>query len=211
MPEIERRRKKPLVVDVLLWDGTNYGQVRDFAGGDPEGGRNAMLLQSRELAVWNNQEQVWFDIPVGHYVVRGALGEMYGLSPEAYATTYEPAAETNGKPYGQVLHDSLQRSAGATFGLLVSDFVAWDQVPEWQRGRLESAADDLIAAYLAADDPEARERAEFLADAASLDRVGHPVAAAWCDLGDRCVNGPGAHYRRDDCKPAVVNCAGGGQ
>ena len=122
MPEIERRRKKPLVVDVLLWDGTNYGQVRDFAGGDPEGGRNAMLLQSRELAVWNNQEQAWFDIPVGHYVVRGALGELYGLSPEAYATTYEP--DGDGRP-----------------------------------------------------------------------------AAAWCDLGDCCVNGPGAHYSRDGCRP----------
>lgn len=57
----------------------------------------------------------------------------------------------SGKTPGQALHESLRESAGATFGLLVSDFATWDQVPGWQRDRLDSAARDVIAAYIEAN------------------------------------------------------------
>jgi len=48
---------------------------------------------------------------------------------------------------GQVLHDSLRASATATFGLLVSDFATWEQVPQWQRERMENAGQDVIAPF----------------------------------------------------------------
>jgi hypothetical protein len=59
---------------------------------------------------------------------------------------------------GQALHDSLRSSATDTFGLLVSDFATWDQVPQWQRDRLENAARDAIAAHKAGGggDPDPR-------------------------------------------------------
>lgn len=87
MPEIERLRKLPLVVEMLLWDGSNYEQVREFAGP----GRKADLDHRGCLAVWNDQEHDWLGVPPGHYVAKGALGELYPVSPEAREATFEPA------------------------------------------------------------------------------------------------------------------------
>jgi hypothetical protein len=90
VPEIEDRRKKPLPVRMLLWDGTNFPQVNEFAGTDGHGNRNA-VLNSGILAVWNEQEQAWQTVPVGHRVVRSTLGELYPMSPEAYELTTQSA------------------------------------------------------------------------------------------------------------------------
>jgi hypothetical protein len=95
VPEIERRRKKPLVIETLLWDGTNFGQVDDFAGDDGQGNRNARLFGAG-LEVWNEQEQAWFGVTLGHRVVRSTLGELYPMSQQAYEDTTDP------EPCGQV-------------------------------------------------------------------------------------------------------------
>lgn len=87
MPEIERLRKKPLVIEVLLWDGTNFAQIVEFTGSDG----NADRVGPGELKVWNEQENDWIGVPLGHYVAKGVLGEFYPLSPEAYERTYDPA------------------------------------------------------------------------------------------------------------------------
>jgi hypothetical protein len=89
VPEIERRRKRPLVIEMLLWDGTNFAQVDEFAGDDGCGYRNA-AINSGILAVWNDQEQAWQVVPPGHRVVKSTLGEMYPMSPQAYEKTTEP-------------------------------------------------------------------------------------------------------------------------
>jgi excisionase family DNA binding protein len=85
VPEIERCRKLPLVVEMLLWDGSNHGQIDEFAGDDNV---------SRErgcLDVWNDQERAWIAVPLGHYVAKSTLGELYPVSPEAREATFEPA------------------------------------------------------------------------------------------------------------------------
>lgn len=86
-PEIERRRKKPLPIEVLLWEGgtENYRQVRSFAGGI-----DMVLMEAGCLSVWNDQEAAWIAVPLGHYVAKGALREFYPLSPQAYTETTEP-------------------------------------------------------------------------------------------------------------------------
>lgn len=207
MPEIERRRKKPLVVEVLLWDGTNYRQVRNFAWGDKAEIANCRPAQDGGLTVWNNQEQAWFDVPVGHYVVRGALGELYGLSPAAYSDTYEPAAETTGKCDHAEAEDAYAAADGriaeleaecdryrealqhvalgtddrlaalAREALAEADRLAGEDAEASGGGDYKAYADSLFApvknevARLRAqlDDAEGREKAEFLAGAASLD------------------------------------------
>jgi hypothetical protein len=87
-PEIERRRKKPVAIEMLLFDGTNSQQVDDFTDGYINFGRN-----DGHIEVWNRQENAWIVIPVGHRVVRGALGEFYPMSPQAYQDTTEPDNE----------------------------------------------------------------------------------------------------------------------
>ena len=90
MPEIEDRRKKPLPVRMLLWDGTNLAQVDDFTGRGNCGGR-----EGDELEVWNDQENNWMTVPLGHYVVKSTLGEYYPMSPDAYERTTEAAQDAD--------------------------------------------------------------------------------------------------------------------
>ena len=87
MPEIERRWKKRLPVEVLLWDRTNAAQVDAFIGDETR-----VSWEAGTLTVWNDQEEAWIAVPPGHRVVRGTFGEFYPMSPGAYEMTTE--AET---------------------------------------------------------------------------------------------------------------------
>lgn len=88
MPEVERRRKRPLVIEMLLWDGANLPQVIGFIGGE-----DLASWEAGGLRVWNDQEKAWMAVPVGHRVAKGALGELYPMSPGAYEDTTEPERE----------------------------------------------------------------------------------------------------------------------
>lgn len=85
MPEVELRRKKPAVIPMLLFDGTNGEQVDDFADGQVNFGRT-----DGQIEIWNAQEKAWQVVPVGHRVVKSTLGEFYPMSPKAYEETTEP-------------------------------------------------------------------------------------------------------------------------
>lgn len=87
MPAVTTRRKKPVEVRTLEWDGSNLEELRTFCGGafePPTPGYGAQL--------WNAEEECWINLPVGHHAVRGPLGEFYPLSPAALELTYEPPA-----------------------------------------------------------------------------------------------------------------------
>jgi hypothetical protein len=86
VPEIEDRRKKPLPIRMLLWDGSNFAQVDEFTGSDSNASR-----EGGELEVWNDQENNWMTVPLGHYVVHSTLGEYYPMSAAAREATTEPA------------------------------------------------------------------------------------------------------------------------
>lgn len=53
------------------------------------------------------------------------------------------AAET-GKTPGQVLHESLQRSASAESGIPLEQYARWDEILQRQRDRMEDVARDVI-------------------------------------------------------------------
>ena len=99
VPGETRYRKKPVVVETVLWDGTNVDELREFCGSGPEGFLFEPPAGVGRAAVWNDQEHAWIPLPAGHRVVRGLLGEVYPISPEALAATYEPAPESDsGEP-----------------------------------------------------------------------------------------------------------------
>jgi hypothetical protein len=83
---IRRYRKRPVEVETLEWTGANLEAIRAFAGNEnlsrPGG--------AGDLSVWNEQEYDWITVPFGHSIVKGKLGELYPISPEAIAATYEP-------------------------------------------------------------------------------------------------------------------------
>lgn len=94
---IETFRKKPVIVDTVLWDGTweRLAEIRDWIDSAtttwPE--QPAFTFDPASgLRLWNDQENCYVDCPVGHRVVKGRLGEFYPISPAAVAETYERVA-----------------------------------------------------------------------------------------------------------------------
>lgn len=96
MPEIVERTKRPVTVRTRLWTGLNVEEMREFCGLFPGG--SVPLFAEPDPAdgvyasarVWNDQEHCWINVPVGHHLVAGPLGEFYPISPAALEETYEP-------------------------------------------------------------------------------------------------------------------------
>lgn len=82
-------RKRPVEVTAIEWTGLNATAVVEFVGPIPASGAPGFAHGDMAGAVWAEHEQCWVNVPVGHWVVRGALGEFYPISPSALAATYE--------------------------------------------------------------------------------------------------------------------------
>lgn len=80
-----RFRKKPVeVVAMQMTDNLPLGAVEEFCGSDNVGpGINELV------AIWNEPEAQWIDCPVGHYIIRGIVGEFYPCDPDIFRATYD--------------------------------------------------------------------------------------------------------------------------
>lgn len=80
-------RKKPVVIEAVLWNGDNYKEVIDFA-----------------------ENKIWFDAlgniwiatlegdmiaKKGDYIIKGVQGEFYPCKPDIFAETYEEVEYLN--------------------------------------------------------------------------------------------------------------------
>jgi hypothetical protein len=90
---VERFRKKPIVVETMLWDGTQAAAdaISEWCGGNVldwwTGPSGALIAR-----LWVAHQDGWAPLPVGHRVAREADGNgFYPISPQAIAETYEPA------------------------------------------------------------------------------------------------------------------------
>jgi hypothetical protein len=88
VPGEGRYRKKPVVIDARLFDGTNAAEVAEWCGG--------YINAARDL----DDEPQWIEIQMlegvmraneGDWVIRGVKGEFYPCKPDIFAATYEPA------------------------------------------------------------------------------------------------------------------------
>jgi hypothetical protein len=88
-PEIHR--KKPVEIEMMPWSGNveDLRDVQDWVGGLLSRVVGTDLPGDHKLQVWNAQESCWLDVPIGHHIARGALGEYYPVSPEAIKKTFE--------------------------------------------------------------------------------------------------------------------------
>lgn len=77
-------RKKPVVIEAVLWDGDNVKAVMDFmewrnASHDDVEGLNIRTLEGMHHA------------SVGDWIIKGVKGEFYPCKPDIFAATYDPA------------------------------------------------------------------------------------------------------------------------
>lgn len=77
-------RKKPVVIEAILWTGTNFDDVSDFVQ-DTEiayAGNNEVQIQTLEGVI---------TAKAGDWIIRGVHGEYYPCKPDIFEKTYELA------------------------------------------------------------------------------------------------------------------------
>lgn len=74
-------RKRPVVIDAVIWTGENTEEVLAFAG------TSSFILAGNELLI-TTLEGVMHVSP-GDYVIRGVVGEYYPCKPDIFQKTYE--------------------------------------------------------------------------------------------------------------------------
>lgn len=89
---IKKYRKRPVIIEAVLWTGNNLREVIDFTG----------LHHSAEKWSWQEYEEVVkreglkiFTIEgslmasINDYIIKGVKGEFYPCKPDIFEITYE--------------------------------------------------------------------------------------------------------------------------
>lgn len=92
---IQKYKKRPVKIEVLLWDGQNHREMATFLGfpedkalatrgenffidhDEVEGGLIIKTLEGNRLA------------SIGDYIIKGVQGEFYPCKPDIFKQTYE--------------------------------------------------------------------------------------------------------------------------
>lgn len=93
---IQKFRKKPVVIDAVIWNGENLKEVIDFTGKSPKWDEYFKSFEEYELFVKNDRSvfkiftlEGTMEASVGDYIIRGVSGEHYPCKPDIFEKTYE--------------------------------------------------------------------------------------------------------------------------
>ena len=78
-------RKKPVVIEAIQWDGTNYDEIGDWMG------LNSTLEIDGQFIIPTLEGDM--RVSEGDWVIRGVNGEFYPCKPDIFEKTYEPAED----------------------------------------------------------------------------------------------------------------------
>lgn len=76
--------KKPVVVDVVRWDGDNIAEVLELC-------RDGVMFDFPKIQIETLEGTMAADI--GDYIIRGVQGELYPCKPDIFEQTYEEVTE----------------------------------------------------------------------------------------------------------------------
>lgn len=76
-------RKKPVVIDAVLWTGENPGELDAFCGDsiDWNKAHGELLIATSEGDMIARE---------GDWIIKGVKGEFYPCKPDIFEATYEP-------------------------------------------------------------------------------------------------------------------------
>lgn len=80
-----KAKKKPVIVDVILYDGTNRHACKKFIGLQP-------YTQDREKSdesIYIQTLEGNMEARVGDYIIKGVKGEFYPCKPNIFKETYD--------------------------------------------------------------------------------------------------------------------------
>lgn len=91
--------RKPVTIEVLLWDGANLSQVENFTGSKLENidRGNFISHKSNDFVSFNCITQKLFirtlegemKVSTGDYIIKDVQGEFYPCKPDIFELTYD--------------------------------------------------------------------------------------------------------------------------
>lgn len=87
-------RKLPVEIEAMQWLGGDTAPLDHFCVQFEWTRADARDLgwshdDSEEVVVWNHLSREWLPIPVGSWIIRGTVGELYPCDAAVFAETYE--------------------------------------------------------------------------------------------------------------------------
>lgn len=93
-------RKKPVIVEALLFDGNNYKECEGFIEGNYDNTLNYPNIKTLEGTM---------EVSVGDYIVKGVKNEFYPVKPDIFELTYENVHEGLSK-YLDIVDKAIKES-----------------------------------------------------------------------------------------------------
>ena len=79
-------RKKPVVIEAVLWNGTQVSEVTEWI---EDALHNDTIMRFGDKVVLKTLEGNMIANP-GDYIIKGVKGELYPCKPDIFEQTYEP-------------------------------------------------------------------------------------------------------------------------
>jgi hypothetical protein len=96
MSEVQKFRKKPVVIEAIQWTGANLEEISEWSGGKvwfgfPESESRAATQQGREpvSSLWVSTLEGDLRATVCDWIIKGVQSEFYPCKPDIFAATYE--------------------------------------------------------------------------------------------------------------------------
>lgn len=84
---ILKARKKPVVIETILFDGTNQDEILDWVGGRNEDTGAYTEFESGRLLIQTFEGEM--TASKGDYIIKGVQGEFYPCKPDIFEATYD--------------------------------------------------------------------------------------------------------------------------
>lgn len=78
-------RKKPVVIEAVLWDGVKVSEFTDWIG---EALHNDVIMRYGDKVIIKTLEGNMI-ANAGDYIIKGVNGELYPCKPDIFQKTYE--------------------------------------------------------------------------------------------------------------------------
>ena len=80
---INKYRKKPVIVEAVIWTGNNIDEVKELAKNAVE----HIIFVDNNLYIETLEGNM--NVSVGDYIIKGIAGEFYPCKPDIFKETYE--------------------------------------------------------------------------------------------------------------------------
>ena len=80
---INKYRKKPVIVEAVIWTGNNIDEVKELAKSAVE----HIIFVDNNLYIETLEGNM--NVSIGDYIIKGIVGEFYPCKPDIFKETYE--------------------------------------------------------------------------------------------------------------------------